>query len=462
MPYWRRTLYTLWFTQFIAITGFSFVGPFIPYFIESLGVTEINAVALWSGLCGSATSIAAAIMAPVWGTLADRYGRKLMVLRATLIGALVMAAMGFVISVEQLVALRFLQGIFTGTIAASTSLVAGAVPMERRGAALGSLQTAVYLGTTLGPLLGGVIGDAFGYRPSFWITGGLLLLSGLLVLILVREHFHPASDTLSRRRPGFRQSYSFLLAGGAMLLALLAARILLRAGLMIPSTTMALFVQTLMPEGQHAALFTGIISGSMAIGGALGAPLIGAWGDRFGYKRMLLLSGLLGIVTFVPQALAPTANWLIVLQFFSGFAEGGILAITMALLAGMATGGREGTVFGLDASATAIASAIGPLVGAGVAAGLGLRSPFIVAAAVLGLGVVVVLRRVPMPAAEHAPGGLQWPRWRGTLLWLPSWAHDHQPVTSALFNALRHRPKASPPDEQPSDAGEPPPGGSRP
>ncbi|HEX9116456.1 MAG TPA: MFS transporter [Anaerolineae bacterium] len=402
MVYWRRTLYTLWFTQFIAIAGFSFVTPFIPYYIQGLGITDTASVALWAGLSSSACSFALALMAPVWGALSDRYGRKVMILRATLIGAVVLALMGFVVSVQQLLALRFLQGVFTGTIAASTTLVAGIVPDEHRGAALGSLQTAVYLGTTLGPLMGGVVGDAFGYRRSFWITGALLLLSGLLVLLFVKEHFQPAADTLTQRRPGYRQSLAFLASGGVLLIALLTARILLRAGMMIPAPTMALFVQSLLPGGQHAALVTGLISGSMAIGGALGAPLIGNWGDRWGYRPLLIASGILGVIAFIPQSLAPSAGWLIVFQFLSGFAEGGTLATTMALLAGVAAGGHQGTVFGLDASATGLASAIGPLLGAGIAALLGLRAPFILAAAVLGAGVLVVLSRVPRLAPSHA------------------------------------------------------------
>jgi DHA1 family multidrug resistance protein-like MFS transporter len=139
----------------------------------------------------------------------------------------------------------------------------------------------------------------------------------------------------------------------------------------------------------------------MAIGGAIGAPLIGHCGDRWGYRRTLVLSGALGVIAFVPQAFAPNAVWLVIFQFLAGFAEGGTLASTMALLAGLARGGRQGTVFGLDASATGIAATIGPLIGAALAAVYGLRSPFVVAAAFLGAGTVVVFLRVH-PDAERA------------------------------------------------------------
>jgi DHA1 family multidrug resistance protein-like MFS transporter len=187
MPQWRRTLYTIWLTEFIAVLGFNFVLPFIPYYIEELGVTGQQQVALWAGLATSVMSLGSAIMAPIWGMLADQHGRKLMVMRATFAGAFLMVLMAWVTNAQQLVFLRFLHGVFTGTIAAATALVVSIVPKEYSGAAFGSLQTAVYLGTSLGPLLGGVAADRLGYRSSFWVTGTLLLFSGILVTFLVRE-----------------------------------------------------------------------------------------------------------------------------------------------------------------------------------------------------------------------------------------------------------------------------------
>src|SRR3972149_2442448 len=133
MPHWRRTLYTIWFTEFIAIVGFAFVSPFIPYYIQQLGVTDPKEVALWAGLAQSGLSLSLAVMAPVWGMLADRYGRKMMIMRATFAGAVLMALMGFVTNVQQLVLLRALQGVFTGTVAAATTLVVSVVPKQHSG-----------------------------------------------------------------------------------------------------------------------------------------------------------------------------------------------------------------------------------------------------------------------------------------------------------------------------------------
>ncbi|MCC7355335.1 MAG: MFS transporter [Anaerolineae bacterium] len=390
MPQWRRTLYTVWFTQFIAVTGFAFVMPFIPYYVQQLGVTDIKEAGLWAGLVTSAQAVSMALMAPVWGALSDRYGRKLMVMRASFAGAVVMTMMGFVTNVQQLLVLRFVQGIFTGTVSATTTLVASTVPRERSGMALGSLQTAVFLGVSLGPLLGGVTGDAFGYRPSFWITGGLLFISGVLVAIFVHEGFQPAKDVVQDGRGGYGKAVQSVLASGG-LLALFATRILLRIGSNALGPVLPLFVQTLLPPGAPVATTAGIIAGASALGSAVGSPLIGRWGDQIGHRRLLVISALAAALCILPQGFMHNTWSLLVWQVLSGFALGGTLSTLTALLARSAPEGHQGIVFGLDASALSGANAIGPLTGAAVAAALGLRAPFVLAAGLLVIGLAPTL-----------------------------------------------------------------------
>lgn len=389
MPQWRRTLYTVWITQFIGVAGFSFVMPFIPYYIQELGVTDLAAVGIWSGVVTSAQAISMTIMAPVWGALSDRYGRKLMVLRASFAGAIVLTLMGFVTNVWQLAFLRAIQGMLTGTVSATTTLVASVVPKERSGMALGSLQTAVFLGVSLGPLLGGLSGDAFGYRQSFWITGALLAISGLLVLIFVHEDFHPVEAGAGSNSAGFRQALAVVFASGA-LLAVLGSRILLRIGTRTLDPILPLFVQTLLSGEGQVGTTTGVIAAASALGAAIGSPLIGSWSDRMGRRKLLLASSVAAGLLYIPQAFVQDARWLIAWQLASGFAVGGTLSTLTSLLMHVAPAGREGTVFGLDASAVSAANAIGPLLGASVAAWAGLRAPFLLASVLFGAGVLAV------------------------------------------------------------------------
>lgn len=395
MPQWRRTLYTVWITQFIAVMGFSFVMPFMPYYIQELGITDVKQVSMWSGIITSAQAVSMALMAPVWGALADRYGRKLMVLRATFAGAVVLSLMGFATNVQQLLVLRFIQGVFTGTVAATTTLVASTAPRERSGMALGSLQTAVFLGVALGPLLGGIAGDALGYRPSFWVTGALLFLSGVLVLIFVHEDFRPAADAGQRGRTGGRffgyaPAAKLVLASGP-LLAVFASRILLRVGTRALDPMLPLFVQTLLPAGGQVGTTTGVISAVAGLGSAIGSPVIGGWSDRLGQRRLLIACAAVAGACYIPQAFVHDARWLIFWQLCSGFAVGGTLATVTALLTHVAPKGHEGMVFGLDTSAVSGANAIGPLLGAAVAASWGLRAPFLLAALMFGVGLLGVI-----------------------------------------------------------------------
>jgi len=359
-------------------------------------------VVLWAGLATSLMSVSFAIMAPIWGMLADRHGRKLMVMRATFAGAILMALMGFVTNVQQLVLLRIMQGMFTGTIAAATALVASVVPKQHSGAAIGSLQNAVYLGTSLGPLLGGIVADSLGYRASFWVTGALLLLSGLLLTLLVREDFSPAEDVARSKQTGWGVTAQFLFASGGALLAVLAARILLRAGTQILNPVLPLFVQSLLPLEARVATVTGIITGASAVGSALGSPLIGRWGDQAGHRRLLIASGLMAALFYLPQAFVPNAVWLVFWQLLLGFAIGGTLSTLTALLIQFSPQGREGMVIGLDSSIAGIANAIGPMVGAS-AAGLGLQAPFILSAGMLGVGTLVVVLWVRERQAASDP-----------------------------------------------------------
>ena len=402
MPQWRRTLYTLWVTQFIAVAGFSFVTPFVPYYIQELGVTDVRQVGLWAGLVTAAQAVSMALIAPVWGAIADRYGRKLMVLRATFGGAIILALMGFVTNVQQLMVLRFVQGLFTGTVPATMALVASTAPKERSGMAMGSLQTAIYLGVSLGPLLGGISGDTLGYRPSFWVTGALLFISGVLVALFVHEDFQPAREGARGERFSYSRGMILVLAS-APLLAAFGARILLRVGNQAVSPILPLFVQNLLPTGAQVGIITGLIAGVSSLGAAAGSPLIGNWSDRLGQRRLLIICAVAAGLFYVPQAFATDARWLIVWQFFSGFAVGGTIATLTALLAKLTPKGREGVVFGLDASAMAASNALGPLAGAAAAAAYGLRAPFFLTSGMIWIGALAISLWVHESATPAEP-----------------------------------------------------------
>jgi DHA1 family multidrug resistance protein-like MFS transporter len=401
MQTWRRNFYTLWVAELVAVAGFTVVIPFLPYYVQDLGVTELEEVEFWSGLLFASQAIAMAIFSPIWGSVADRYGRKLMIERAMFGGAVVMGAMGFVQNVQQLVVLRTLQGCLTGTIAAATTLVASSVPRQRSGYALGLLQMAVYSGASAGPLLGGLVADHFGYRAAFVVTGVLLFLAGITVAIFVHEEFESPHHESGSRRGDFWLGVRAVLRSRE-LLAVLGIELMMRLGARIMGPVLPLFVQTLVPGETRVASLVGLITGLGAATSAAGAVLLGRISDRLGYRTVLLICALGMAVMYIPQFFVTTPIQLLILQAAAGAAMGGGLATMGALLANLSPEGRQGAVYGLDWSAISVANGLGPMTGAAVAVGLDLRTPFLFAAGVYGLAALMIVGAVSNRQPEQA------------------------------------------------------------
>jgi DHA1 family multidrug resistance protein-like MFS transporter len=399
---WKRNLYIIWVAELVAIAGFGVMGSFLPYYVQDLGVTDLAQVELWSGALFASQAITMTIFAPIWGSLADRYGRKIMVERAMFSGAVVLAAMGFVHNVQQLVLLRAVQGCLTGTVAAAMTLVAGSAPRERSGYALGLLQTAVWAGASIGPLLGGVIADSWGYRATFWVTGGLLFIAGLLVWRYIEEEFVPPVRSQGSPAGGFWTGLRWVFHDRS-LLGLFSIRFIARAATILMGPVLPLFIQSLVPMATRIASLAGLVSGASAATSAVGAVTLGRAGDRIGYRRVLLACTAGVAVVFVPQFFVTTPWQLLLLQAAMGLVMSGVLASISALMANLAPEGRQGAVYGVDASVVSMASAVGPMLGASVAASFGLRAPFLLAAGAFFLAAGLGWAWVPRPAVAVQP-----------------------------------------------------------
>jgi len=378
---WRRNLWVIWFAQFTAILGFSSVVPILPFYVQQLGVTDPNAVKFWSGAIFSAHAITMAVMAPIWGTLADRYGRKPMVERAMFGGAVAIGLMSLARTPLQLALLRAFQGALTGTVAAATTLVASMAPRDHLGRSLGLLQMAIYAGSSFGPMMGGVVADTLGFRATFWTTGSLLFLGGLMVFLWVQENFSPP---LSRtQRLSLLESVRAALSSTA-LASVFGVRFLARTAGRLLAPVLPLVVQSLVPAGA-AATISGVVQGLNSAAGAAGAVVLGRLSDRLGERRVMLPCLLSSAVLHIPQYFVGSIVPLVVLYTLSGFAMGGTITALSATLASLAPAGRQGTVYGLESTFTSLANAIGPMLSTTLAVVGGLRMPFLGTAACFSL-----------------------------------------------------------------------------
>jgi MFS transporter, DHA1 family, multidrug resistance protein len=402
---WRRLLWVLFAAQLLTAIGFSTIFPFLPSYVEELGAASGAPILLMVTLVFSVQALAMMLASPVWGALGDRFGRKRMVERAMYSGAVTIVLMAFAGSAEELVGLRLLQGLTTGVMGASASMVAAAVPRERIGYAMGLMQTGLLSGVSVGPVIGGFLAFAFGYRAAFLVTAALLLTGGLLVTTLVREHFVPPATTGRRRGvAGFAQALTTVLRT-PVVAPLFAVRFLAWTGRSMIVPFLPLLVASLMAGSSRAGIVTGLAIGASSAAGTLTSVLLGRLGDRVGHRRVAMACAGLTSLAYLPLAFIASPAALVALYALTGAAIGGVLPTLSALLARVTDRGAAGSVYGLDNAVGAAARGLSPIIGGVVvaaAAGAG-RDPgageyarvFLAAAACFGLALALLALRLP-------------------------------------------------------------------
>ena len=388
MVQWQKNLYVLFAAELLAVAGLMMINPFLTLYIEELD-SSFGSTEMWAGLVYSVQAAMMLVTAPIWGAIADRYGRKLMVQRSMLGGAVVMGLMGLVTSVEQLTLLRTLQGAITGVVPASQALIAASAPRERSGYALGVMQMGALVGLSLGPLMGGLLADAFGFRVAFGVTALLMFLGGVAVSLLVEEAFIPERLTRLNGPEMFRDWLSVLRAPHVT--EYLSLGFLVQIGRSAIMPFLPLFVAVNLAQQQNAPTLTGIAVGVSGAAGALSAVYLGRLGDRHGQHRLILLAALVAAAGYGMMALS-LEMWQLVLFFaLAGVAEGGLIPGIATLLNGAAPPGKTSSVYGLHSSFMAAGRMLSPALGALIIGATTLRGVFVLAA--VAYGVVAVMGR---------------------------------------------------------------------
>lgn len=380
---WRRNLYVLWVAETLTILGFSMCYPFLPFFLTELGVKSFDSRALWTGALTASSAGVMALAAPFWGMTADRYGRKPMIVRAMLGGALATGLMGLVVAPWQLLILFMIDGALSGTVTAAMTLVASTTPNKHLGYALGLLQTGIFTGSSAGPFVGGLVADHFGYRPVFGVGFVLLFGSALLVLVAIREHFVRAPrDTTAPGRAGRGAALLALLLAGAIP-ASIAMMFALRLTNSAISPILPLFVETLARPGAPLASLTGLTFGISGLGSAIAGLTLGRAADRLGHRLVLSATGLAIAVLYMPLALVREPWQLIVSYGLLGLATGGIAPSLQAIVADLTPPARRGAVFGVTSAASTAGGFVGPFGGSLLAATADLRLIFLLSGALI-------------------------------------------------------------------------------
>ncbi len=378
---WKRTLVILWISDLCCAMGMSLILPFLPLYIEQLGVHQMEAVVRWTGWIFASQFIVAVFFQPLWGSMADRYGRKVMLLRAGFGMGIVTALMGLVNHPWQLLVLRMINGVFSGFISMSVSLQASVTPNEQSGRALGTLQTGLIAGNLLGPLAGGILAEKIGYHHIFFLTGAFLCTAGLLILFFVHEEHQPVAQVKQKNKVSWEMIKP--------LLPVFIASFVTNVGMMSIEPLATVYAKTLY-HGVHLEFFSGLVVSITGMANLIGAPTLGRIGDKIGQRKVLAFALLMAALAFIPQALAGNLTTLLVGRFLLGLFIGGMVPSLNVLVKKLAPTEIQGTVYGLNSSSLFLGNFVGPLIGSHVAATWGIRSVFYVTMSVLLINSVVV------------------------------------------------------------------------
>jgi DHA1 family multidrug resistance protein-like MFS transporter len=390
----RLSFLVLLVSQLAATMGFTFVLPFMPIYVQSLGVQDAGSAAAWAGVINSSTAVTMALAAPLWGRLGDRVGLKPMLLRATVAGTVVVGLMGLVGNPWQLLALKTLQGCLTGTVAAATVLVSATAPAQRAGARLGTLQMVIFVAAAAGPFFGGAFADLVGIRASFGVTAALLATSAVLISIWVKEE-RPAEEG-AEEEPTEAEGPLPHKRLAPSLLALFVVQV----AIMSAAPALPGLLTTLMEEPVRVATLAGWIIATGALAASLGSVVGGKLAARFGPRRVIIWTLLLAGISALPQAEVDSVALLWTLRLLTGLFVGTAVPVANLAIRGAVHSRRQGEAFGVAATATSAGNAVGPAAGGLLAASFGFGAPFLVPGICL-VAVSAILWGAPLLAVGY-------------------------------------------------------------
>jgi DHA1 family multidrug resistance protein-like MFS transporter len=392
---WKRTMWILWFGVLFCSSSYTMSIPFLPLFLFDLGVDK-SSVNLWAGIVHSSAFLMGAVMAPLWGMMADKYGKRKMVIRAGVSLAAIYALFAFVETPWQLVGVRMMQGFVGGFVPASMSIVASIAPKEKLGSSLGLMQAGTMTGGILGPLFGGTLAELFGIRHSFIAASLIILAASVAVIFWVKEGNSPAAKPSDGSGVKKLEPYTYRMAfRNKGLMGMLLVLVVFQLSINMIQPQLALHIADLGGE-KGAMLSAGLVLSLIGVAGIIASPVWGRLGERKGYYRILVFC-LLTAGTVVCMQYFVEVLWVFAaVQFLFGLFMAGVVPIVNTLMVQNTDEQFRGRSFGLTASANQFGSMLGPLLGGLLGLFLGLNWIFVATGVIMmfaGLTVMLSRRR---------------------------------------------------------------------
>ena len=366
---WKENLRVAWFGSFLTGASISLVVPFMPIFVEQLGI-EGDQVAFYAGLAISVSAVSAALVSPIWGILADKYGRKPMMIRAGLAMTITMGGLAFVPNIYWLLFLRLLNGVFTGFVPNATALIASQVPKDKSGAALGTLSTGVVAGTLTGPFVGGLVAEIFGIRNVFLLVGSFLFLAAILTIFFIKEDFQPVAKEKAIPTKEVFSSFKY----PRLLVNLFLTSFVIQFSAQSIGPILALYVRDL-GQTENLLFVSGLIVSSMGFSSMMSAGILGKLGDKVGNHRLLVTAQIYSVIIYLLCAHATSPLQLGLYRFLFGLGTGALIPGVNALLSKMTPKSGISRIYSSN-QVFYIGGVIGPMAGSAVAGQFGYHAVF--------------------------------------------------------------------------------------
>jgi DHA1 family multidrug resistance protein-like MFS transporter len=401
---WQQNVFAVATASFVGFTGFTLVMPFLPLYFQQLGVSDVGEVALWSGLTLGVTPAMTALLAPFWGRISDRFGRKIMVERSLVSFVVVMAGMAYVSQAWHVFALRAVQGLFAGYGGIALTMAAESAPPGQTAYAIGTVQTAQRLGPAIGPIAGGIIAGIVGLRNAFLLTSVFYVVALLIVFFMYDERLvHHATRERGQEPLSFRNVLAFENFILLMVVIFVLQLVDRSFGPILP-----LYIAELGAPRERVPLLAGIIFSIAAGAGALGNQICARLLQHLSPRAVIAGSAAIGAAGTLFYFLASTASWLFVATPIFGIAMGAATTTTYTAASAVMPQTARGTGFGLLTTASLTALALSPMI-AGFLGATAIRAVFVLdvlalvamAIAVSRLMVITPLEKPTTPSPEE-------------------------------------------------------------
>lgn len=377
---WKFCLAILTCNVVFMSSSYTMLIPFLPmYLTRELGV-DAASVNIWSGVVFSSTFLVSAVMAPIWGRMADRRGKRLMAIRASLLLSISYFLGGIVTSPLQLTFMRMFQGFASGLWPMELAIMTIYAPPKKLGICLGIMQGALTAGGIIGPLFGGILAEVFGMRMSFFLAAAALFLNFIVLVFFIKE---PPTNTATGTDSPDAEGDKISLWKIPVIRLMLVSAALVQVVILIVQPILTTYISHLAGNLDNLVFISGLIFSLGGFSSAITAPLWGRFGQHHGFIKALRLSLVLAGIFFFVQAIPNTLYAFAASQFAIGLFFSGIYPSINAILAEKTSANIKGRVFGLMFSAQQVGAMGGPILGGVIATFLGMKYVFLAAGALL-------------------------------------------------------------------------------